>query len=66
VPGSANAIGFEDLVVIEDYEFCRSVAEGREHRPSFADALDWVSVQAALLRSAESGRWEDVVSLREE
>jgi predicted dehydrogenase len=65
VPGSANGIGFEDLVVIEDYEFCRSVAEGREHSPSFADAVDWVSVQAALLRSAESGCWEDVVSLRE-
>ena len=66
VPGSANGIGFEDLVVIEDYEFCRSLAEGREHSPSFADAVEWVSVQAALLRSAESGRWENVVSLREE
>jgi predicted dehydrogenase len=65
VPGSANAIGFEDLVVIEDYEFCRSLATGREHRPAFADAVEWVSVQAALLKSAESGRWEDVVSLRE-
>ncbi len=60
VPGSANAIGFEDLVVIEDYEFCRAVAEGREHRPNFGDAVAWVKVQAALLRSAESGRWEDV------
>jgi len=66
VPGSANGIGFEELVVIEDYEFCRSVAEGRDHRPGFGDAVEWVSVQAALLRSAESGRWEDVVSLREE
>jgi len=66
VPGSANGIGFEDLVVIEDYEFCRSVTEGREHRPGFGDAVEWVSVQAALLRSAQSGRWEDVVSLREE
>ena len=66
VPGSANGIGFEDLVVIEDYEFCRSVAAGREHEPGFADAVDWVSVQAALLRSAESGHWEDVVSLRED
>jgi predicted dehydrogenase len=65
VPGSANGIGFEDLVVIEDYEFCRSVAEGREHRPGFADAVEWVSVQAALLNSAESGSWEPVVSLRE-
>jgi predicted dehydrogenase len=65
VPGSANGIGFEDLVVIEDYEFCRSVAAGREHEPGFADAVEWVSVQDALLRSARSGRWEDVVSLRE-
>jgi predicted dehydrogenase len=66
VPGSANGIGFEDLVVIEDYEFCRSVATGREHRPSFADAVAWVSVQAALLRSAQTGRWEDVVPLGEQ
>jgi predicted dehydrogenase len=60
VPGSANGIGFEDLVVIEDYEFCRSVVEGRPHSPGFEDALAWVNVQAALLRSVESGRWEDV------
>ena len=66
VPGNANGIGFEDLVVIEDYEFCRSVAERRPHRPGFEDALAAVSVQAALLRSVESGRWEDVVSLRED
>jgi predicted dehydrogenase len=65
VPGSANGIGFEDLVVIEDYEFCRSVAEGREHQPGFTEAVEWVSVQAALLRSAERGGWEPVVSLRE-
>jgi predicted dehydrogenase len=65
VPGSANAIGFEDLVVIEDYEFCSSVAAGRGHRPEFADAVEWVSVQAALLKSSQSGTWEDVVSLRE-
>jgi len=66
VPGSANGIGFEDLVVIEDYEFCRSVTEGRRHSPGFAEAVEWVSVQAALLKSAQSGCWEPVVSLREE
>ena len=66
VPGSANGIGFEDLVVIEDYEFCRSVADGRPHRPGFGDALEWVSVQAALLKSVQSGRWEPVLSLRED
>jgi predicted dehydrogenase len=66
VPGSANGIGFEDLVTIEDYEFCRALAERRRFRPGFEEALDWVSVQAAMLRSADSGRWEEVVSLREE
>jgi hypothetical protein len=66
VPGSANGIGFEDLVVIEDHEFCSSVVEGRRHDPGFAEAVEWVSVQAALLRSAASGAWEDVVSLRED
>jgi predicted dehydrogenase len=64
VPGSANGIGFEDLVTIEDAEFCFAVAEQRPFSPGFDEALAWVSVQAALLRSAESGRWEDVVSLR--
>jgi predicted dehydrogenase len=66
VPGSANGIGYEDLVTIEDYEFCRALAERRPFRPGFEEALQWVSVQAALFRSAESGRWEDVVSLRED
>ena len=66
VPGSANGIGFEDLVAIEDYEFCRAIAEGKPFAPGFTEAVEWVSVQAALLRSAQSGAWEDVVSLRED
>jgi predicted dehydrogenase len=63
VPGSGNAIGFEDLVTIEDYEFCSAVAEGRPYEPSFEQALAWASVQAALLRSNETGGWEPVVPL---
>jgi predicted dehydrogenase len=65
VPGSANGIGYEDLVTIEDEAFCAAVAEGRPFAPGFDAALDWVAVQDALLRSTASGRWEDVVSLRE-
>ncbi len=63
VPGDANAIGFEDLKVIEDYEFLSSVAAGRQHDPGFAAALDYVTVQAALLKSWKSEKWEDVVRL---
>jgi len=65
VPGSGNGIGYEDLVTIEDAAFCAAVAERRPFSPGFDEALAWASVQAALLRSAASGRWEDVVSLRE-
>jgi predicted dehydrogenase len=60
VPGSGNAIGFEDLVTIEDHEFMSAVAQERPFAPSFEDALQWAAVQAALLRSDVSGRWETV------
>jgi len=63
VPGNANAIGFEDLVAIEDYEFLNAVARGEPHEPGFDAALAYVSVQAALVRSWDSGAWEDVVPL---
>jgi len=61
VPGNANGIGFEDLVAIEDSEFLNAVARGEQHEPGFDAALEFVSVQAALVRSWESGSWEDVV-----
>jgi predicted dehydrogenase len=66
VPGDGNSIGFEDLIAIEDYEYLGAIAAGTQHSASFAEAVDYVSVQAALLKSSESGTWEDVVSLRED
>ncbi len=65
VPGSANGIGFEDLIAIEDYEFLNAVARGEPHEPGFDAALDYVAVQAALVRSWESGSWEAVVPVLE-
>jgi predicted dehydrogenase len=64
VPGSGNSLGYEDLKLIEAYEFLRSVAAGRAHHPGFDDALANASVAAAMARSWETERWEDVVSLR--
>ena len=63
VPGSANAIGFEDLVTIEDLEFMDAVAHRRPFHPDFSDALRYVSVQAAILRSVTHQRWEQIGSL---
>ncbi len=64
VPGGGNSLGYEDLKVIEALEYLRSVSSGRPHRPGFEDALANASVAAAMIRSWESGGWEDVVSLR--
>ena len=66
VPGDGNAIGFEDVVTIEDYAFLDSVARGEQHQPGLDEALAYVAFQAAWLRSCESGRWEDVTSLEAE
>ncbi|MGZ4193423.1 MAG: Gfo/Idh/MocA family protein [Solirubrobacteraceae bacterium] len=66
VPGSGNPIGFEDLVTIEDHEFCTAVAEERPFEPGFDQALEWAEVQDALLRSARSGAWETVTPLAAE
>jgi predicted dehydrogenase len=65
VPGAGNPIGYEDLVAIEDHEFCTALVEGRPFEPGLQQALEWAEVQAALLRSVESGGWEDVVSLEQ-
>lgn len=63
VPGSANGIGFEDLVTIEDLEFMDAVAHRRPFHPDFDDALRYVSIQAAILRSATNQRWEPIGSM---
>jgi predicted dehydrogenase len=64
VPGAGNSLGYEDLKLIEAYEFLSSVAAGRAHSPNFGEALANASVAAAMVRSWASQRWEDVVSLR--
>ena len=54
VPGQANAIGFEDLVAIEDVTFLESLVTGERFSPGFREAVDVVSVQQALIDSWES------------
>ncbi len=65
VPGDANSIGYEDIKVIENYEFLTAVTSGVQHEPGFSEAVDYVSFQDAWLRSCASGSWETVTSLRE-
>ena len=63
VPGQANAIGFEDLVAIEDYCFLQSLASATTFGPGFREAVDVVSVQQALIDSWASRQWEPVRDL---
>ncbi len=63
VPGDANAIGYEDLKVIECLQFLQAVVSGEQHKPGFSEALAYVSVQDALVRSWGSNSWEDVASV---
>ncbi|KUL24319.1 Gfo/Idh/MocA family protein [Streptomyces regalis] len=59
-PGAANAMGYDDLKVIEAYRFLRSVAEGTPHGATPADAVPSAAVLDAMVRSAQSGAWVDV------
>ncbi|GAA3789113.1 Gfo/Idh/MocA family protein [Streptomyces phyllanthi] len=56
-PGSANAMGFDDLKVIEAHNFLRSIAEGTPHGATLDDAVHSAAALDAMSRSAESGAW---------
>ncbi|MFE2263689.1 Gfo/Idh/MocA family protein [Streptomyces griseosporeus] len=59
-PGAANAMGYDDLKVIEAYRFLRSVAEGTPYGTTLADAVHSAAALDAMCRSAESGTWVSV------
>ncbi|WP_328432463.1 Gfo/Idh/MocA family protein [Streptomyces sp. NBC_00453] len=59
-PGAANAMGYDDLKVIEAHRFLRSIAEGRPQGATLADAVHGAAVLEAMVRSAESGAWVSV------
>ncbi|MFJ9564674.1 Gfo/Idh/MocA family protein [Streptomyces fuscichromogenes] len=56
-PGAANAMGYDDLKVIEAHNFLRSVAEGTSYGPTPADAVHSATALDAMSRSAEQGTW---------
>ncbi|GAA2487931.1 Gfo/Idh/MocA family oxidoreductase [Streptomyces longisporus] len=60
-PGAANAMGMDDLKVIEAHRFLRSIAEGKPQGATLPDAVHSAAVLEAMVRSVESGAW---VSLR--
>ena len=63
-PGEGSGLGYEDMKVIEAFNFLQSVAEGEQRAPGLSEALAVAEAHAAMTRSWESGAWEDVTSLR--
>ncbi|MEU9479902.1 Gfo/Idh/MocA family oxidoreductase [Streptomyces sp. NPDC048191] len=59
-PGAANAMGYDDLKVIEAYRFVRSVAEGVPYGATLADAVRSAAALDAMTLAAREGRWVDV------
>jgi predicted dehydrogenase len=59
-PGAAVAMGFDDLKVIEAYNFLRSIAEGAAHGATVADAVRSAATLDAMARAAETGSWVKV------
>ncbi|MGW5304222.1 Gfo/Idh/MocA family protein [Streptomyces griseoluteus] len=59
-PGAANAMGYDDLKVVEAYRFLRSVAEGKPYGATLADAVRAAGVLDAMAVSAESRGWVDL------
>lgn len=59
-PGAANAMGYDDLKVVEAYRFLRSIAEGKPYGATLADAVRAAGVLDAMAVSAESRGWVDL------
>lgn len=65
-PGAANAMGYDDLKVIEAYCFLRSVADDVPHGATLDDAVRSAVALDAMARSAETGEWVKVGHLAAE
>ena len=59
-PGGGIAMGYDDLKVIEAYNFLKSVVTGEQREPSFKAAYDVAQVQKAMMNSWDSETWEKV------
>lgn len=59
-PGDGNGIGYEDTKLLEAAAFLRDIAAGSQRQSGAAQALQTAQVCDAVLRSCESGSWEEV------
>ena len=63
-PGQAISLSYDDLKVVEAYEFLKGVVDKKQGDVGFAQALAVAEFQSAVQRSWQSNSWENVTSLR--
>ncbi len=56
-PGSASSMSYDDLKVIEAYNFLRSIAEGTPYGSTLDDAVRSAAALDAMAESAAAGTW---------
>jgi len=59
-PGREIPMGYDDLKVIEAQRFLESIADGVQREPGVREIHAAARVIDAMVRSCESGSWEDV------
>ncbi len=59
-PGPGVGLGYEDLKMIESYQFLQSIRDGGPGEPTFREALAVAKVLGAIERSWKTERWEEV------
>lgn len=59
-PAWGCGLGYDDLKVIEAYNFLKSIVDGKQGEPGFKEAYDVARVEQAIMRSWNSGGWEVV------
>ena len=56
-PGSASSLSYDDLKVIEAYNFLRSIVEGKPYGSTLDDAVRSAVALDAMSESAATGQW---------
>jgi predicted dehydrogenase len=56
-PGAATSMGYDDLKVVEAYQFLRSIADGTPHGATLDDAVRSAEALDAMAESARTGGW---------
>lgn len=59
-PVAGMGQGYIDVKSIEWYNFLKAIAEGKPASPNFADGVQIERIADAILKSGETGQWENI------